>query len=185
MSEEPVDVARIFCRDPEHDGILVLDGYGLSVTVARGHLIVRDGLGRHRRERRLPRAQRTVQRIVILGHTGMVSLEAIRWCTDTGIALLQIDTDGSVLMLATTRSRTDARLLRAQAAAPAGPVGVGIARNLLHAKITGQAAVAASLLDQPAIAHVIRRLADQLTTATTLPGCRDLEAQAANLYFSA
>jgi CRISPR-associated endonuclease Cas1 len=178
-------LADIFCRDSTDSAVLVADGYGLSVTVSRGHLLVRDGLGRHRRERRLPRAQRTVQRIVILGHTGVVSLEAIRWCADTGIALLQIDIDGRVLMLAATPSRTDARLLRAQAAAPAGPVGVGIARNLLHAKITEQAAVADGLLDQPGIAQAMRGLADQLAAATTLPGCRGLEAQAANLYFSA
>ena len=46
---------------------LVLDGYGLSVTVSRGHVLIRDGQGRHRRERRLPGPQRIVQRVISLG----------------------------------------------------------------------------------------------------------------------
>jgi ribosomal protein L37E len=42
-----------------------------------------DGLGRHRRERRLPRAQRSMRCIVVLGHTGHISLEAVRWCVES------------------------------------------------------------------------------------------------------
>src|SRR3954466_4710505 len=104
-------------RDPGDPGVLVMDGYGISLNVSRGHLIIRDGIGRHRRERRLPRAQRTVRRIVILGHTGHITLEAIRWCHDTGIALIQLDPDGPLLLTSTPPGRDDARLRRSQAAA--------------------------------------------------------------------
>lgn len=89
---------HIFTRDPTNPAVLVGDGYGLSLTVTRGHLLLGDGLGRHRRERQLPRAQRTVRRIVILGHTGHLTLDAVRWCADTGIALIQLDTDGTTLL---------------------------------------------------------------------------------------
>ena len=181
MTAEPLGVVEtIFARDTSDARVLVLDGYGLSVTVSRGHLVLRDGLGRHRRERRLPRAQR----IVILGHTGNLSLEAIRWCADTGIALLHVDTDGRVLMVADTAARTDARILRAQAAAPHGPAGIAIARHLLHSKLTAQADNADQLLDRPGTADVIRARAADLAAAA-LPRCRELEAQAANAYFGA
>jgi len=92
MTSAATPLAVTFGHDPAAARVLVLDGYGLSITVSRSHLILRDGLGQHRRERRLPRVQRTVRRIVILGHTGHLSLEAIRWCTDTGITITQLDT---------------------------------------------------------------------------------------------
>ena len=165
--------------------MLVLDGYGLSITVSRGHLVLRDGLGQHRRERRLPRAQRTVRRIVILGHTGHLSLEAVGWCTDTGIALTQLDTDGRLLLTAGGAQFDDPRLRRAQAAAAAtNPVGVEIARALLTAKLQGQASVAESLGAGPA-ATQIRRWAETLGQSQDLLGLRGVEAHASNTYFAA
>ncbi len=164
---------NIFSRDSRDPSVLVADGYGLSLSVSRGHLVVSDGLGRHRRERKLPRAQRTVRRIVILGHTGHLTLEAIRWCSDTGIALVQIDTDGSTLLTAGKPGTNDARLRRAQAAAAGSDVGVEIARQLLGAKLAGQAAVLRELLSTEAPAAVISQLAEQVRDAHDLVRCRD------------
>jgi len=178
------DPAEIFGRDTTSSSILVADGYGLTVTVSRGHLLVRDGLGRHRRERRLPRAQRIVRRVVILGHTGHLSLEAIRWCADIGIVLTQLDTDGRLLLTAGGAQFDDPRLRRAQAAAATNPVGVEIARALLTAKLQGQASVAESLDAIPAAAQ-IRRLAERLGHSPDLLGLRGVEAQASNTYFAA
>ncbi len=174
---------QIFTRDPTNPAVLVGDGYGLSLTVTRGHLLLRDGLGRHRRERQLPRAQRTVRRIVILGHTGHLTLEAVRWCVDTGIALLQLDTDGTILLTAGKPGTNDARLRRAQAAAPASEVGIEIAHRLLGAKLDGQAAVLHQVLRAEAAATVIDQLAEQVRHGHDLVRCRDLEAQASNTYF--
>ncbi len=176
---------QLFARDPRERSVLVADGYGLSLSVTRGHLLVRDGLGRHRRERKLPRAQRTVRRIVILGHTGHLTLEAVRWCTDTSIALIQLDNDGTTLLTAGRNGTDDARLRRAQAAAPASEVGIEIARRLLGAKLAGQAAVLRELLGTEVPATVISQLAEQLRDAQDLVHCRDLEAQASNTYFAA
>ncbi len=173
-----------YSRDSANETVLVLDGFGLSITVSRGHLVLRDGIGQHRRERRLPRAQRTVRRIVILGHTGHLSLEAIRWCADTGIVLTQLDTDGRLLLTAGGAQFDDPRLRRAQAAAAANPVGVKIARALLTAKLHGQASVAESLDASPAATH-IRLLAEQLGHTQDLAEVRGVEARASNTYFAA
>lgn len=181
----PSAVEQVFARQPLDPSVLVVDGYGLRLTVHRGHLLLADGIGPHRRERLLPRAQRQVRRIVILGHTGTLSLDAIRWCTDVGIALMQIDTDGRVLMVGHNPARTDSRLLRAQAAAAGIQVGVAIAQHLLGLKIAGHAALLDGELANPQLASAARGLADRLQRATDLAGCRDLEAQAANVYFSA
>ena len=48
---DPDPAEAIFSRDPRDPTVLVADGYGLSLTVNRGHLTIGDGLGRHRRER--------------------------------------------------------------------------------------------------------------------------------------
>ncbi len=181
---EPL-LQQLFARDPTNPAVLVADGYGLSLSVTRGHLLVRDGLGRHRRERKLPRAQRTVQRIVILGHTGHLSLEAVRWCSDTGIALIQLDTDGTTLLTAGKPGPNDARLRRAQAAAAGSDVGIEIARQLLGAKLDGQAAVLRELPNTQPAATVVAGLAEEVRNAHDLVHCRDLEAQASNTYFAA
>lgn len=173
----------VFSRDTTGHGVLVADGFGVSLSVSRGHLVIRDGLGRHRRERALPRAQRTVRRIVILGHSGQLTLEAVRWCADTGIALVQLDASGPVLLSAGAPGPDDARLRRAQAAAAGSPVGVDLARELLTRKIRGQADVADTALAQPHVASGLRELVKQLETADLL-GARELEAQASNSYFS-
>jgi CRISPR-associated endonuclease Cas1 len=175
----------IFARDAADSSAIVADGYGVSVTVNRGHLIIADGIGKNRRIRTLPRAQRTIRRIVILGHTGNISLEAIRWCHDTGIAVIVLDVNGTLLLTAGKTGRNDARLRRAQAAAATSPVGLDVARGLLGAKIDGQAAVTATMLDAQPIADLITETGEQLRTSTDLVEIRSLEAQASNSYFGA
>jgi CRISPR-associated endonuclease Cas1 len=172
-------------RRPLSDTVLTVDGYGLHLAVRHGHLNITDGIGPHRRTRTLPRAQRTVRRIVILGHTGTLTLDAIRWCADIGIALIQIDSDGRVLMVGNNSARTDSRLLRAQAAAAGSEVGIAIARQLLGAKVDGQAGIAHDELANTEIATAVRLISVDLQQATDLRVCRDLESQAANAYFAA
>jgi len=178
-------VADMFTRDSRHPSVLVADGYGLNVHVHHGQLVIRDGIGQHRRERRLSRAQRTVSRIVLLGHTGSLTLDAVRWCADIDISLVQLDPDGPVLLTSGAGGKNDARLRRAQAAAANGPVGLSITRALLGAKLDGQGANVEQLLANAEAATAITRLAGQLRTADSLAYCRDLEAQASNVYFGA
>jgi len=163
--------------------VLVADGYGVQLRVQRGRLVIQDGLGAKRRTRELARIERDVRRIVILADTGVVTLEAVRWCADVGISVVQVDRDSRLLLLAGAAGTDDARLRRAQAAAASSPVGVEIARALLTAKLLGQAQLARTELSSPAAADIIDRLAEQLAQAD-LVGCRDLEAQASNVYFA-
>ena len=70
---------------PTQSGVLVLDGYGVRIRVERGRLAVADGIGRHRREGQFPRAGSGLRRLVVLGHTGFVTFDALRWLADTGV----------------------------------------------------------------------------------------------------
>lgn len=171
-------------RDATNDAIAVVDGYGVAIKVHRGHLVVEDGIGMHRRERRYTRGSRQLRRLVVLGHTGIITLDAIRWCHDVGITITQIDTDGRVLTASSPKTHDDARLRRTQALAAGTETGLTITRYLLTVKLHGQAANAESRLDAPDVAAVIRAYADALGDAD-LAGCQALEAQAANAYFDA
>lgn len=163
--------------------VLVVDGYGVQLRVQRGRLLVQDGMGRNRRTRELARIERDIRRIVILADTGGVTLEAVRWCADVGIAVVQLDRDGRLLLLAGAPGLDDARLRRAQAAAPSSPVGVEIARALLTAKLLGQAQLARTELGNEQGADNIESAARELGDAD-LVGCRDLEARASNNYWA-
>ncbi len=178
-------VATLFDRDPPDAQVVVADGYGIAVRVHHGHLVVEDGIGRHRRERRYSRAERTMRRVVILGHTGYLTLEALRWCADVGVVVVHLDGDGRLLTVHGSPGTDDARLRRAQAAAVSGKVGVEIARALLGAKVDGQAAVAEEHLHAASVACVIRHLAEEVRGAEGLVRLRDVKAQASNTYFGA
>jgi CRISPR-associated endonuclease Cas1 len=162
--------------------VCVADGYGLSIAVERRHLIVRDGAGSERRERRYPRIGHNLDRILIVGHAGTVSLEAIRWLDRVGIALVHIDRDHTLLSGTIRPGLDDARLRRAQALAADGPVGVNIAAQLIAGKLDGQAANLRALNDSED-ANEIDRLGAVTRDASTLNDIRDAEARAAHIYF--
>lgn len=165
--------------------VLVVGGYGVRLSVHRGRLVIEHGLARDRFQLVLSRIERAVRRIVILADTGAVSLEAVRWCADLGIAVVQLDRDGRQLFTSVPPGADDARLRRAQAAAPNSATGLRIAQALLAAKLRGQTAVASGSLQAREAGQRIAELARLLEACPDLQACRDLEAQAANIYFAA
>ena len=58
---------------PRH-GVVTLFGYGVSVYVDRGHLVLKDGIGSDRHEARFSRVGHGLRRLVIIGSDGFVSL---------------------------------------------------------------------------------------------------------------
>src|SRR5450759_266638 len=126
-------------------GILVLTGYGLDVRVWRGRLRVADGIGKDRREAIINRTTGRLRRLVVLGHTGSVTLEAIRWLSDVGAGYLQVDADGRVLAAFGPQGTDRPGLRRAQARALDTPDGNGIVRRLLAEKVAAQAETMAAI----------------------------------------
>lgn len=167
------------------NGVLVLGGYGLRIAVERGHLVVSDGIGRDRRGGTLNRATCDLKRLVVLGHSGTASLEALRWIHDVGAAFIQLDADGTVIVASGPSGLDDARLRRAQALAAANGTGIAIARDLLGSKLDGQGDVLTQLPETRQFITVIEKARQDLADATTPAALRSLEAQAANAYWSA
>lgn len=165
--------------------VMVVDGHGVSLRVNRGHLLIEDGIGQHRRQRRIPRAQRTLRRIVVLATDGMLTLDATRWCADLGIVVVQVERSGRILLLAGASGPDDARLRRAQAGADPNRTRLPVARELLAQKLAGQARVARHLLGADSVAQFIADTASRLVHADTVPRLLEVEAAAANAYFAA
>jgi CRISPR-associated endonuclease Cas1 len=180
---EPVSpVAETFGRDASKSAVLVADGYGIRILVKRGHLVVEDGIGRHRRERRFARATHGLRRIVVVGHMGYVSLEAQRWLADVGVAYLHLETDGRILNASGRRGLDHPALRRAQAIAAGGDAGLAITRKLLDGKLRGQARVARLIGAKPA-ASAIENGRRDLVRARDVETCRSIEAAAAAAYW--
>lgn len=175
-------LAATFDRFPER-GVCVVDGYGIKIRVDKRHLVVSDGVGTHRREARFHKATHKLNRLVILGHTGYITLEAVRWLTETGIGIIHLDANGRLLTTSTDLGLNHPALRRAQAMAASIPIGVVLAQQILDRKLHGQADNARQLhaLD---IADQIQESQDRLTHATTLNELLIIEAGAANLYWS-
>lgn len=81
---------------PRH-GVVTLYGYGISASVDRGHLVLKDGIGGDRHERRFARVGHGIRRLVIIGSDGFVSLAALRWLANQDASFVMLDRDGSVL----------------------------------------------------------------------------------------
>ena len=119
-------------------GVLALSGWGLNVRVRRRRLVVADGLGPRRREGAFFRASSPIKRLVLIGRSGSVTLEAIAWLNDTRAALIHLDWDGTVLLASAAWRSDDGRLRRQQALATTNGTGIAIARELVAAKLRGQ-----------------------------------------------
>jgi CRISPR-associated endonuclease Cas1 len=169
---------------PIRGGIVVLSGYGVRVRVARRHLIVEDGFGLERRTARFAKAPARLRRLVILGHTGFVTLEALRWLADSKAALIVVDADGAVIAATAPQRINDPRLRRLQALAVGTATGAAITRDLLTDKVEGQREVLSALgVLSATTAGVFAELLGRLAVATSIDECLRAEAAAAVLYF--
>lgn len=166
-------------------GVCVVDGYGISLRIERGRLVISDGIGAHRRESRFARATIDFRRLVVLGHTGFITLDALRWLADVGIGFIHLDPDGRILATSANFGLDDPRLRRAQAPAWNTPTGIGVARDLLDSKLTGQARVAGALVDGRDVAAKIQVLRQQLDEAGSPEELMIVEAAAAATYWEA
>jgi CRISPR-associated endonuclease Cas1 len=163
--------------------IIVVGGYGVSVRVERSQLQVVDGAGRSRRERRYGRATSNIARLVVLGGSGSLSLDAVRWLDDMGAALVCIDRDGKVL-LTSGPTKPEATLRRAQALAPFSDTGLTVARELLRAKLEGQRHLLDRLDVYPYPLRVLERSFAAMEIAESIEDAVAVEAEAASAYWS-
>ena len=164
-------------------GVLVVDGYGIALrVVSRGKLRVEDGIGRQRRSLVLDRAGSGLERLVLIGHAGFVTLDALAWLRAIGAALVQIGRDGEVLAHSAPFGYDGHPIRRAQALAVTNGLDLAIARELISGKLAGQRGI---LVRLGADLREFDQLRGVINAAVSIERVRVIEANAAALYFAA
>jgi CRISPR-associated endonuclease Cas1 len=169
---------------PRH-GVVTLHGYRISVRVERGHLILEDGIGPVRRYGRFPRVNHSLRRLIVIGSDGAVSFSALRWLADQDAAFLMLERNGKVLVTTGPVRPSDSRLRRAQSLAHQTGAAAQISRGLISQKLAGQERIVRDSLHSAALADKIASFRSLLAKANTIEAIRQLEAQAAQAYWSA
>ena len=174
--------------------IIVVDGYGASITVDKAHLAIRDGFPPKRREIRLSRGRSKTTRIVVRAPAGVLSISALDWCGQMGVPIAILGSDGRLISCHMPAAAPDGPLKRAQAIAAVTDAGVGIAQRLLRIKLESQlAALRGTFRDlgivdpgAPAAKRAVREIQARIDALPKDTELRDLlvhEALAARLYW--
>jgi CRISPR-associated endonuclease Cas1 len=166
-------------------GVLALSGYGIRVAVERGHLVVEDGVGDARRVGRFSRVAPGFTRLAVIGHTGTITLDALRWLRDSGASFVHVDADARVVAIHGPAGANDVRVRRGQARALDKGTGVVVARDLLVAKVRGQASVCGRVPGGASVVDYLKQVGTALSTAQSLADLRYLESSAAAAYWGA
>jgi CRISPR/Cas system-associated endonuclease Cas1 len=178
--------------------------YGVRIFIDRGRLIIEDGFANEGERRRtiLSRGTCRLQRLVILGRSGVLTLDALQWLTGMGIAVLFINPDGRLTstMVPGGLEGSKARLHRVQAMARDTHVGIRIARMLIEHKLRGQLDALKWLTDpgrqvrveerehlgrMRSAAQVLQRVMDTLEGAQELEAIIEAERAGAGSYWRA
>jgi CRISPR-associated protein Cas1 len=180
-----MDISGSFNRNsPE---VLALEGHaGLKVRDDALHVSAR--FCEHEISDVLQRAQGThrIKRIIINGHSGNITVDALRWLSEVNqtergpvvdpIALIVLNENGEPV---TTSARPirDAKLLRAQALVRDKPQGLEITKYLLRGKFAGHAN---SLDGWDACPWLT-----ELDGKKSIEGCANVEGREARAYWDA
>jgi CRISPR-associated endonuclease Cas1 len=164
-------------------GVLVADGYGTRLRVLYGRLHVEDGIGPHRRSLVVDRAGSGLERLVLLGKTGSLTLEALSWLRAIGAALVHLGPDGALLAHSVPFGYGGHPIRRAQALAATTGLDVSLACYLIAEKLDGQRANLARLKVNDL--RAFDGLRETLKHAATIEEVRLCEAQAAAIYWNA
>jgi len=133
-------------------------------------------------------------RVLVIGHTGYITLEALRWITDIGAAFAQIGRDGELIATSAPARHHEAKLRRAQVLATDNDAGRIATVGLLRAKLEAQAVLMERLAhlrplvrikdaNPIAVADAIRGWATELTPELTFTRMRAIESSAGRLYW--
>ena len=155
------------------------------ICVARGHLIVEDGVGSDRRTRRYHRVTGKLRRLVVIGQTGYITLDAMRWLDDAGASIIHLGPHGRLLASSAPRRANLAALRRAQALASSNATGVEIARRLLTAKVAGQRDLLRELPGGRAAEPTVTEALKDIECCRDLPELLLAESVAAEAYWQA
>jgi CRISPR-associated endonuclease Cas1 len=146
-------------------------------------LLVEDGIADERWTARFSRLDRQLKRVVIIGHAGTITLDAIRWLHGVGVPLVHLDTDGTVFLVAAPSGAIVPALRRAQAMAAETGLGVRLSQELIVGKVEGQHRLLDRLPGSKEAQQTIQKLLGAIRQTTRLQDLRRLEGMAGRAYW--
>jgi len=183
---------------------IIISGYGCALRVKNDALVVFPGKT-HKDQTQdtsiLYRGVHTIKHIILLSGKGVVSLDAIKWASEQGIAINIIDGHGNLIQSLAPEHESDASLRRAQYGASDTGLDVSISRELVRVKteqqiktlhVVGEMEFARStfrpyrksqVLDRTAIARLKDGL-DELATIADIGLLRLFEAKLGLIYWN-
>lgn len=148
-----------------------------------------------RETHRFSRAISGLERLVVVGRTGYVTLEALTWLRDVGASFAQIGADGEIVATSAAERSHKSALRRAQGRAAESAAGRDAMRTLIATKLDRQLETVRELapqlgnltqfgyLPRDPIPTVIQRQRDALKNARTLDAIRASESVAGRWYW--
>lgn len=165
-----------------NNSVLVLRGQGVKISVKSGHLICEDTFRGINRKGRFNRATCGIQRLVILGYNGFITLDAIDWLTGVGASLMYITRNATLQLVSSPLTNERPELIRLQVLAKENQVGLEIVKNLLSAKISLQAKNL-SWLERSKSSGILENLCSRISDCKDVLTGRSIEARAAEIYW--
>jgi len=190
LVQPPSSPTTITQLTPSRSGVLVLDGFGLTMRVERHHLVLSGGICEDATEARLSKVDGRDLRLVLSGHVNYMTGEALEWLRRVDAVLLVLDRQGKLLFTSAEPNATQPQLRRAQALAPLTGAGLDLTRMLLGRKLRGQAQTLrqqkwpdhmAAAMESAACG--IESAAEGLGRTSDIPQLRNIEARAAAMYW--
>jgi CRISPR-associated endonuclease Cas1 len=176
------------------NGVCIVAGTGPAIRIDAGRLVIRDGpLETPPLRLTRAKARRQLRHVIVSGNAGgYVSVDALRWLHDAGVAFSVLDWNAAVI--ASSASPDLPALRRAQVLVCCGAVpgaAAAITREILRVKLAGQARVAKMLASAAGITRAqsaaasatIAGYAAAITRETDIARMLMAEAHAAAFYW--
>jgi CRISPR-associated endonuclease Cas1 len=162
--------------------VLVVDGYGVTLNVERGHLVVKHGFtaDAYAQETHFPRGRCSVERIIVRAPAGMVSIAALDWCSRMGITVAFLGSDSRLINCLIPDGAHDGPLRRAQAVSGTTDDAVTLAHWLLRKKLDSQIAAIGTDMNRRS---ELQRIREAVGTDNSLRDLLAHEGQAAQIYW--
>jgi CRISPR-associated endonuclease Cas1 len=144
-----MNIDRISARENTRQTVEIVDGYGCKISVSNSHLVLKNGDfgSADGWERWIARGRCNLERLIILSHEGVLTLDAIDWLNQLEVAIIVLDRTGNLVFCSAPDVRHDAELQRTQAVAGLSDRAIDIAQWIVAAKLKMQSTQLLSLID--------------------------------------
>ena len=163
---------------------IILGGYGCLIKIRNGSLVVEyQRAYTNNKVLKLDRGVHKIKQIIVSGHGGYITFDALEWCKDQKVTVSMMNWKGEVLQVLTPKQSRNAKLSYLQWRANESELGLAISVELIRQKTLAQIAT----LEKLGKVEAVKTLEDSirmLHTVSTIEKLRTVEGRLAAAYFA-